>query len=75
MINKQYCIFVKQSMNCIFINNNYFKFIFQKYFFNLVKSFLTFTKFILDGFLRKRKISCLIINKLFYGAYIYEIFF
>ena len=78
MINKQYCIFVKQSkakLELYLLNNNYFKFIFQKYFFNLVKSFLTLTKFILDGFLRIRKISCLIINKLFYGAYIYEIFF
>lgn len=58
MVNNQYCIFVKQSYYYI-LNNNYFKFIFQKIFFamrcltlcafvsdvNLVKSFLTFINF------------------------------
>ena len=51
----------KQSYN--YILNNYFKFLFQKYFLNLVKSFLTLIKFNFDSLSRKIKISCLVINK------------
>ena len=47
MINKQYCNFVKQSKAkqskakpiLYFLINNYFKFLFQKYYLNLVKYF------------------------------------
>ena len=42
----------KQSHNCL-LNNN-FKFLFQKYFFNLVKSFLTSINF-LSAFIRLAK--------------------
>ena len=52
IINKQYCNFVKQSkakrVLYLLINNN-FKFLFQKYFLNLVKSFLTLIKFNFDS--------------------------
>ena len=42
---------------------NYFKFLFQKYFLNLVKSFLTLIKFNFDSLSRKIKNPCLVINK------------
>ena len=71
MINNKYCKFVKQSkakqskakQSHNYILNNYFKFLFQKYFLNLVKSFLTLIKFNFDSLSRKIKISCLVINK------------
>ena len=44
---------------------NYFKFLFQKYFLNLVKSFLTLIKFNFDSLSRKIKNPCLVINKNF----------
>ena len=43
---------------------NYFKFLFQKYFLNLVKSFLTLIKFNFDSLLRKIKNPYLVINNL-----------
>ena len=42
---------------------NYFNFLFQKYFLNLVKSFLTLIKFNFDSLSRKIKNPCLVINK------------
>ena len=42
---------------------NYFKFLFQKYFLNLVKSFLTLIKFNFDSLSRKIKNPYLVINK------------
>ncbi len=55
---EDYCNFVKQSKakqshNCL-LNNNYLKFLFQKYFFNLVKTFLTSINF-LSVFIRFAK--------------------
>ena len=73
IINKQYCNFVKQSkakqskakqskakLELYLLNN--FKFLFQKYFFNLVKSFLTYS-IIFDSLSRKITIYCLVMNK------------
>ncbi len=51
----------KQSYNCLL--NNYFKFLFQKYFLHLVKTFLTSINF--DSLSRKIKNHCLVINKNF----------
>ena len=42
----------KQSHNCL-LNNDYLKFLFQKYFFNLVKTFLTLIKFNFISLLKK----------------------
>ena len=50
----------KQSHNCLL--NNYLKFLFQKYFFNLVKSFLTSINF-LSAFIRLAKIFSFIKEK------------
>ena len=69
MINNKYCNFVKQSkakqskakLLLYLLTNNYFKFLFQKYFLNLVKSFLTSITF--DSLSRKIKNPCLVINK------------
>ena len=76
MINNKYCKFVKQSkakqskakqskakLLLYILIYNYFKFLFQKYFLNLVKSFLTLIKFNFDSLSRKIKNPCLIINK------------
>ena len=71
MINNKYCKFVKQSkakqskakLLLYLLTNNYFKFLFQKYFLNLVKSFLTLIKFNFDSLSRKIKNPCLVINK------------
>ena len=69
IINKQYCNFVKQSKAkqskakpvLYLLNNNYFKFLFQKYFLNLVKSFLTSINF-LTVFIRFAKNKFAILN-------------
>ena len=53
----------KAKLLLYLLTNNYFKFLFQKYFLNLVKSFLTLIKFNFDSLSRKIKISCLVINK------------
>ena len=53
----------KAKLLLYLLSNNYFKFLFQKYFLNLVKSFLTLIKFNFDSLSRKIKISCLVINK------------
>ena len=66
MINNKYCKFVKQSKAkqlLYILIYNYFKFLFQKYFLNLVKSFLTLIKFNFDSLSRKIKNPCLVINK------------
>ena len=66
MINNKYCKFVKQSKAKLLLYiliYNYFKFSFQKYFLNLVKSFLTLIKFNFDSLSRKIKNPCLVINK------------
>ena len=56
----------KQSKACIVsLTNNYFKFLFQKYFLNLVKSFLTLIKFNFDSLSEKIKNLRLVINKKF----------
>ena len=76
IINKQYCNFVKQSKAkqskakqskaklVLYLLNN-FKFLFQKYFFYLVKSFLTLIKFNFDSLSEKIKNLRLVINKKF----------
>ena len=51
----------KQSHNCL-LNNDYLKFLFQKYFLNLVKSFLTSINF-LSAFIRFAKIISFIKEK------------
>ena len=53
----------KAKLLLYLLTNNYFKFLFQKYFLNLVKSLLTLIKFNFDSLSRKIKISCLVINK------------
>ena len=69
MINNKYCKFVKQSkakqskakQSHNYILNNYFKFLFQKYFLHLVKTFLTSITF--DS-LSERNL-CLVIKKFY----------
>ena len=56
----------KAKLLLYLLTNNYFKFLFQKYFLNLVKSFLTLIKFNFDSLSRKIKISCLVINKIYF---------
>ena len=51
----------KAKLLLYLLTNNYFKFLFQKYFLNLVKSFLTSITF--DSLSRKIKNPCLVINK------------
>ena len=76
MINKHYCICIcnatqrnatqrnatQRKPKLYLLKNNYFKFLFQKYFLNLVKSFLTSIKFTFDS-LSERNL-CLVIKKL-----------
>ncbi len=50
-----------------FLINNYFKFLFQKYYLNLVKYFLTLIT--LDSLSRKIKSPCLVINKNFFKEF------
>ena len=64
MINNGTVILLSKAKLLLYLlTNNYFKFLFQKYFLNLVKSFLTLIKFNFDSLSRKIKISCLVINK------------
>ena len=64
MINNDTVILLSKAKLLLYLlTNNYFKFLFQKYFLNLVKSFLTLIKFNFDSLSRKIKISCLVINK------------